>query len=225
MTTGVVDEYLSLGPMVPGGSRELRQGLLEGLSRIMGLLLLVLLSPVLVAVTVAVLVCDGGPIFFGHYRVGRNGKLFRCWKFRTMARDADARLERLLQTSDAARSEWAQQRKLSADPRVTRLGSFLRRSSLDELPQLLNVVCGQMAFVGPRPITYDELHLYGRERWYYLSVTPGITGLWQVSGRNELTYDERIQMDRQYVESRTWLSDLRILVRTVFVVLGHRGVY
>ena len=225
MIAGPPHEYLSMEPMAPRKGRAAREWAVEFHLRAIALLLLILFAPFLFGVFVAIWLIDGGPVLFGHYRVGRHGKLFRCWKFRTMARDADERLERLLASDPIARGEWEQWRKLSSDPRVTRLGSFLRKSSLDELPQLFNVLCGQMVFVGPRPITCQELHKYGNDRWYYLSVIPGITGLWQVSGRNQLSYAERIQMDREYVESRSLLIDLHILSRTVGVVLRRDGVY
>lgn len=225
MIPGPTQEYFSMAPMAPHRGRSLPEWALEILARVVALLMLIALAPVLLAVAFAIWVTDGSPVLFGHYRVGRHGKLFRCWKFRTMARDADARLEALLRSDPAARVEWDTLRKLSSDPRVTPLGSFLRKSSLDELPQLFNVLCGEMVFVGPRPITCEELQKYGDERWYYLSVIPGITGLWQVSGRNQLSYAERIQMDRKYVESRSLISDLQILSRTVAVVLRRDGVY
>lgn len=210
--------------MVFGGGRRAIEDLIVGvISRIVALLLIVAISPLLLGIALLVWCCDGAPVFFGHYRVGRHGALFRCWKFRTMARDGDASLFQLLANDPVARSEWEEQRKLSSDPRVTRLGNFLRRSSLDELPQLFNVVRGEMVFVGPRPITCEELQKYGSARWHYLSVSPGITGLWQVSGRNRLSYGERIHMDRQYVESRGLLSDLRILLRTFGVVVRQEG--
>lgn len=218
-------EYLAMAPMAPRERRSMADGVVSLMSRLMALILLIVLCPVFLAVAAAIAFSDGAPVFFGHYRVGRHGKLFRCWKFRTMARDADERLERLLQADPQARQEWEESRKLTSDPRVTSLGQFLRKSSLDELPQLFNVLCGQMVFVGPRPITCEELHRYGDERWYYLSVLPGITGLWQVSGRNQLSYAERIQMDRRYVESRSLLTDLHIMTRTVAVVLRRDGVY
>jgi exopolysaccharide production protein ExoY len=223
LASSLANDYLSVESLGPSEQHVLRDAVIQWLTRVVAALALMMLAPLLLLVAALVWFVDGGPVLFGHYRVGRNGKLFRCWKFRTMARDADERLEQLLASDPSARMQWEQQRKLAADPRVTPLGNFLRRSSIDELPQLLNVMRGEMVFVGPRPITYEELHRYGRERWYYLAVVPGITGLWQVSGRNELTYEERIALDRRYVESRTLMWDLRILLRTIVVVLGHKG--
>lgn len=185
--------------------------------------LLLLLSPLLVWVAFMTWRHDGAPVLFGHYRVGHNGRLFRCLKFRTMYRDAERMLAELLERDPAARAEWERDQKLVDDPRVTPIGRFLRHTSLDELPQLINVLRGEMCLVGPRPITVGELTRYGRVRWHYLSVIPGITGLWQVSGRNNTTYDERVALDERYVEQRSFRLDLRILLSTVNVVLRREG--
>jgi exopolysaccharide production protein ExoY len=195
------------------------------LNRLAALFLLVLLAPVLLLVAGAIRLTNPGPILFGHYRVGRGGRLIKVLKFRSMRVDAQQRLAELLATDVKARAEWERDFKLSHDPRVTPIGRFLRRSSLDELPQLLNVLKGEMRLVGPRPITAQELRRYGSARWHYLSVTPGVTGLWQVSGRNELSYAERVELDRYYVDNRSWLLDLNILCRTVLVVTTGRGAY
>lgn len=168
---------------------------------------------------------DGGPATFKHYRVGCGGRLFRCVKFRTMRTDAERVLHELLARDPAARAEWQRSQKLVRDPRVTAIGHWLRRTSLDELPQLVNVLRGEMALVGPRPITVPELRRYGPARWQYLSVLPGITGLWQVSGRNGLSYAQRVALDEYYVRSRSVWLDCRILARTAVVVLTRQGAY
>jgi exopolysaccharide production protein ExoY len=193
------------------------------LHRLAALVLLVVMSPLMLAVAAIIACTDGAPVLFGHYRVGQNGKLFRCLKFRTMARNSQLLLANLLASDPAAAEAWGRDQKLEHDPRVTRIGAFLRHTSLDELPQLLNVVRGEMVLVGPRPVTVAELTRYGRVRWHYLSVPPGMTGLWQVSGRNNLSYDERVELDRRYVEHSDWLTDLTILLRTVKVVLLRHG--
>ena len=162
-------------------------------------------------------------MLFAHYRVGHDGKLFRCMKFRSMLRNSDQLLADLLHDDPQVRAEWDRDQKLANDPRVTAVGHFLRRTSLDELPQLLNVLRGEMSLVGPRPITLAELTRYGRVRWHYLSVRPGITGLWQVSGRNNTTYEERVALDRRYVEQRSVWLDLSILLKTVRVVVLREG--
>ncbi len=192
-------------------------------NRLAALLLIVALSPLLAWIAWRIWREDGAPILFGHYRVGRQGRLFRCLKFRTMVRDSRERLEALLAGDATAREEWARDQKLANDPRITPVGQFLRRTSLDELPQLFNVLAGQMALVGPRPITVPELSRYGVVRWHYLNVAPGMTGLWQVSGRNDLDYAQRVALDCRYVEQRSLAFDLRILWRTVFVVLRGAG--
>jgi undecaprenyl-phosphate galactose phosphotransferase len=195
----------------------------DALNRVAAALLLVLLSPVMLAVAVAIWWVDGAPVLFGHYRVGRNGRIFKCLKFRTMLRNSQEALAELLARDPEARAEWELDHKLSHDPRVTGIGALLRRTSLDELPQLFNVLRGEMALVGPRPITVQELTRYGRVRWHYLSVRPGMTGLWQVSGRNRVSYAGRVDLDRSYVEQRTVAMDVQILVRTVKVVTRAEG--
>jgi undecaprenyl-phosphate galactose phosphotransferase len=201
----------------------LREAAYDALNRLVALFLVLVLSPVLLAVLLAIRITDPGPVFFGHYRVGRGGRLIKVLKFRSMRVDAPQRLAELLASDVQARAEWERDFKLSNDPRVTRTGRFLRRSSLDELPQLFNVLKGEMRLVGPRPITAQELRRYGSARWHYLSVTPGVTGLWQVSGRNELSYAERVELDRYYVDNRSLLLDASILCRTVLVVTTGRG--
>jgi lipopolysaccharide/colanic/teichoic acid biosynthesis glycosyltransferase len=190
--------------------------------QLLALVILAVLSPLML--TLAWLIRrDGGRATFTHYRVGSGGRLFACIKFRTMCPDAERALRGLLERDCTLRGEWQRNHKLSDDPRVTPLGKWLRRTSLDELPQLLNVLRGEMALVGPRPITVEELRRYGESRWHYLSVPPGITGLWQVSGRNRTGYERRVQLDRLYVTHRsTWL-DCKILAKTVLVVLTGDG--
>lgn len=186
-------------------------------------LLLVIASPLMLCIAAFIWSCDGAPVLFGHYRVGRRGLLFKCLKFRTMASDAESRLALLLASDPQARAQWERDHKLVNDPRITFIGRFLRRTSLDELPQLVNVLCGEMSLVGPRPVTVDELKRYGAARWHYLSVTPGLTGLWQVSGRNDLSYEQRVQLDRHYIDHRSIGLDLLILLRTVRVVMLRAG--
>jgi len=187
------------------------------------LLLLLLLAPVMGVIAFLVWRSSGAPVLFGHYRVSQSGHLFRCLKFRTMYANADAMLAELLANDPVARAEWSRDQKLSHDPRITPIGHFLRRTSLDELPQLLNVLNGQMRLVGPRPVTVAELARYGATRWHYFRVRPGMTGLWQVSGRNNTTYEERVELDRRYVEQRSLWLDFTILLRTVKVVLLREG--
>ena len=204
-----------------------RGGFVEALglrvNQLLAIGILVAVSPVLVLIAVMVWRADGAPVLFGHYRVSANGRLFRCLKFRSMYRDSQEMLQDILRTDPVAREQWARERKLDNDPRITAIGHFLRRTSLDELPQLINVIRGEMSLVGPRPITVDELAMYGPVRWHYLSVRPGMTGLWQVSGRNNTTYEERVALDRRYVEQRSPWLDFMILVKTIKVVIAREG--
>jgi len=192
------------------------------LDRLAALVLLALFSPLMVACFLLIR-RDGGPATFGHYRVGSRGHLFRCLKFRTMCPDAERVLRQVLEDNPGLREEWQRSFKLARDPRVTPVGHWLRKSSLDELPQLLNVLRGDMALVGPRPITLTELRLYGPARWQYMSVLPGMTGMWQVSGRNRLSYERRVQLDDEYVRNRSLWLDCQILARTAWVVVTRDG--
>ena len=193
------------------------------LDQIAALLLLLLFAPLMAVIALLVWRRDGAPVLFGHYRIGQHGRPFRCLKFRSMYLDSEAMLRELLERDPAARAEWERDHKLSDDPRITPIGHFLRRTSLDELPQLFNVLRGEMSLVGPRPITLAELPRYGQVRWHYLSVRPGMTGLWQVSGRNDTTYDERVELDREFVEQHSLRLRLSILLRTLRVVIRGSG--
>jgi len=166
---------------------------------------------------------DGGAGFFSHERIGRDGVLFRCYKLRTMAVDAEQRLERMIRHNPEIAAEWAEHQKLKQDPRITKLGSFLRKTSLDELPQLINVFKGEMSLVGPRPVVKDELSRYGQSAKTYKAVLPGITGLWQVKGRNSVSYETRVAFDTVYVSSVSFFTDISILFDTVGVVLRRTG--
>jgi exopolysaccharide production protein ExoY len=185
----------------------------------------VLLSPLLAFIALAIKLSMGGPVIYSQLRVGYNGQLFRCFKFRSMSRNADKVLAAYLAANELAAEEWSASRKLKHDPRITPLGAFLRRSSLDELPQLFNVVRGDMSCVGPRPIVADELALYGVFASEYLRVRPGVTGLWQIAGRNDLPYGARVALDSCYVRSWSHASDFIILLKTIPAVLSSRGCY
>ena len=188
-------------------------------------LALVFFAPLMVLVALSVWLQDGGSVFYAHSRVGRNGRVFPCMKFRSMLVDSDARLRQLLAESAEARAEWEKDHKLRNDPRITALGAFLRRSSLDELPQLFNVLSGDMSLVGPRPIVAAEVKRYGRRFGHYCSVRPGITGLWQVSGRSDTSYRRRVAIDTCYAQRQSLALDLRILIATVPSVLLRKGSY
>ena len=194
------------------------------LNAVPALMLLVFLAPMMVLAALLT-AQDGGPVLFGHTRIGRNGSKFRCWKFRSMTVDAAERLEAHLRHNPAARREWERDHKLRDDPRVTRWGAFMRKSSVDELPQLFNVLRGEMNLVGPRPIVEAEVRRYGRYIAHYSAVPPGITGLWQVSGRNDTTYRRRVAIDTVYRRTRCLRLDVWILLMTVSVVLTRKGSY
>ncbi|MEL7344946.1 MAG: sugar transferase [Pseudomonadota bacterium] len=195
--------------------------------RVFDLTLAVLSLPLLlpiIAICWALARSDGGPGFFAHTRIGRNGRAFRCLKIRTMRPDAEALLADLLAVSPAARMEWDETQKLTNDPRVTRIGAVLRKTSLDEFPQIFNVIMGQMSLVGPRPVVAAELDRYGPFASIYSSVRPGVTGLWQVSGRNDLSYGERVQLDVDYVSGLSMMRDIWLLLRTVLEVARRSGI-
>jgi undecaprenyl-phosphate galactose phosphotransferase len=181
---------------------------------------LVALSPLFLWVAVLIRRQGGeGAVFFGHERIGCGGRPFRCWKFRTMVSDSQKVLDHLLRTDPEALSEWERDFKLRNDPRITRVGAFLRRTSLDELPQLWNVLRGEMSLVGPRPVVAPEIERYGARAEFYRSVRPGLTGLWQVSGRSDLSYPERVALDAWYVKNWRFWYDIAILAKTVRAVL------
>ncbi|RAZ91270.1 sugar transferase [Mesorhizobium hawassense] len=186
---------------------------------------LVLLSPLFLMVALLVKLSDNGPIFYGHKRIGRGGRIFSCLKFRTMVTDGERVLTAYLAANPEANAEWIATRKLKNDPRVTRVGQVLRKLSLDELPQILNILQGDMSLVGPRPVVRDELEIYGSAAVYYLKSRPGLTGLWQVSGRNDVSYDTRVAFDRHYVENWSMFQDIRIIFKTVPAVWMSRGSY
>jgi lipopolysaccharide/colanic/teichoic acid biosynthesis glycosyltransferase len=189
---------------------------------IVGATLLLVAFGLPMLVLLGIVALDGGRPVFAHTRIGRNGISFRCWKIRTMQVDAADRLASVLEDPDKAR-EWARTFKLSDDPRITRIGRFLRRTSLDELPQLWNVLLGEMSLVGPRPVTAEELPMYGSVAPLLCSVLPGITGAWQIAGRNETSYAERVEIDLRYILNRSISGDVRVLMMTPSVIARSTG--
>jgi exopolysaccharide production protein ExoY len=209
----------------PAPSMRTSLVIIRNLDIILSGLALLFLLPVMVVLAIVTWVGDPGPIFFGHVRIGKNGRSFRCFKFRTMVTDAEQRLTHLLQTDPVARADWERDRKLTNDPRITGIGRFMRKSSLDELPQLWNVICGEMSLIGPRPIVQAEVPRYGRYIADYMATRPGISGLWQISGRNDVSYRRRVALDVAFARSQSLKLYLRILVLTVPAVLFQRGSY
>ena len=184
------------------------------------------ISPLLAYVAYRIKKEDPGPVFFAHTRIGKDGKHFPCYKFRSMVTNSQEMLQKYLVENPAAREEWERDFKLKNDPRVTPIGKVLRRTSLDELPQIFNVLRGEMSLVGPRPVVQEELDkYYGETAKLYCTVKPGITGLWQVSGRSDLGYDERVALDAAYIKNRSLWGDIVILWKTIGVVLMKKGAY
>lgn len=212
---------------------EMRNGLLlatlqvakRGIDVAMAAAAILLGLPIFMAVALLVKLSSRGPVFYCQTRIGRYCRPFRAWKFRTMHANGDAMLAEYLERFPGFRAEWDRDHKLRNDPRVTWVGRFLRRTSLDELPQFWNVLCGEMSVVGPRPIVMDEVKRYGEVFRLYASVKPGITGLWQTSGRNDVTYGERVLLDEFYVRHWSPWLDVYIIAKTVLVLVNHDGAY
>lgn len=205
--------------------RRREDPLIRAVDVTIALLALVFIAPLLLTIYCLIRRQDGGPAIFSHMRLGEGGRSFPCFKFRSMVVDAEARLQALLASDPAARAEWEADHKLRNDPRITPLGAFLRKSSLDELPQLLNVLRGEMSIVGPRPIVFGEVARYGRRYAHYCAVRPGITGLWQVSGRNDVSYRRRVACDALYAHRRSLGVNLGIIFWTIPAVLRSEGSY
>ena len=199
------------------------------LKRGLDIFLVIACSPLLIllvaAIAAAIRLGSPGPIFFSHRRIRRHGAFFSMWKFRTMCCNSQKVLDEYLEAHPEARAEWLKNHKLRHDPRVTPVGNFLRRTSLDELPQLWNVLAGSMSLVGPRPIVAAEVEKYGPYFADYCRVKPGITGIWQTSGRSKTSYAERVQLDRSYARNWTFGCDLRILGKTLSSVVNQDGAY
>ena len=185
--------------------------------------IIIFMMPLLVILVLLLFLLQGRPVLIKHSRIGREGRAFACLKFRTMIRDADQALAALLANDPSARAEWEARHKLKNDPRITPIGAVLRKTSVDEFPQLFNVVRGEMSLVGPRPIVQDEIRFYGKVIEDYCRVRPGLTGLWQTSGRSDTSYATRVRLDQEYVKQQSLMGDLLILVKTIPVVLKMRG--
>ena len=208
--------------MVPGRRFRRNGATKRAFDVLVSLMLVPIIAPI-VAILFLIARYDGGPALFAQKRVGRDGRMFRCWKIRTMVVDAEAQLERHLREDPVAAAEWARDQKLTIDPRVTPVGRFLRETSLDELPQIFNVLRGDMSLVGPRPVTEGEFVRYAGNEWAYKAVRPGITGIWQVSGRNDVDYPTRVRMDVEYARTRSLGGDVAIILKTAGAVLGRTG--
>lgn len=197
--------------------------------RVLDFMLLLISSPLTIplvaVVSLIVKITSPGPVFFGHKRIGKNGKEFKCWKFRSMVIDADKQLEKILAENPAMREEWERDRKFTNDPRVTKIGKILRKTSIDEIPQFFNILTGEMSFIGPRPVTAPELDKYNNKANFILQVQPGLSGMWQISGRSDTGYEERVTLDAYYIQNWSVWLDIWIIIKTVVVVLTGKGAY
>ena len=210
-------------------SHKLKMSWNLGFKRFMDLLIVIfgglLILPILLFITLLVKISSPGPVLYGHKRLGMNGKHFKVYKFRTMVIDADQRLDKLLESDPKIKKEWEENHKLQNDPRITRIGKILRRTSIDEFPQLINILKGEMSLVGPRPVVDEEVERYGEDYERIFSVKPGLTGLWQVSGRSNTNYNERVAYDTYYLQSWSPWLDLWVLFKTFGAVVKGRGAY
>ena len=197
--------------------------------RILDILIVLFFSPlwipIMIILAILTKITSKGPIFYGHKRIGKNHKEIKCWKFRSMCTNSQEILEQILATDPIRRAEWEKDRKFLDDPRVTKFGKLLRKTSLDELPQIFNILKGDMSLVGPRPVTEPELIKYGKYQDYVLSVLPGLSGMWQISGRSDTGYEERISFDSYYIQNWSIWLDIWILLKTIWVVISGKGAY
>jgi exopolysaccharide production protein ExoY len=199
----------------------------RGFDILFSLLCLVIGAPIFLLIALAIFLTSRGKVIYAHQRIGRGGKSFRCYKFRTMYANAEQKLKDLLATHPHLREEWERTYKLKKDPRVTPIGSFLRKTSLDELPQFWNVLKGDLSIVGPRPVVQEEVDKYfGVKAYKILSIRPGLTGPWQVSGRSDIgCYQKRIQLDEHYVDNHSFLLDLKLIAKTIPAMISSKGAY
>lgn len=198
----------------------------RGFDIIFSFFTLIAIFPLLAIIIILIKTSSKGKIIYSHERIGRGGKPFKCYKFRTMYFDADHRLKELLAKDSSLQEEWLKHFKLKKDPRITSIGAFLRKTSLDELPQFWNVLKGDLSVVGPRPVVKEEIDRYlGANAAKILSIRPGLTGLWQVSGRSNTTYEQRIALDKEYIEKQSLWLDIKLIVKTIPAILFSRGAY
>ena len=190
------------------------------------LFVLIVASPLFLTLWIIVRLSSKGPVIYSHERIGRGGVPFQCYKFRSMYPDADIRLEEILKSCPLKKEEWEATHKLKQDPRITKIGAFLRKTSLDELPQFWNVLIGDLSVVGPRPVVEKEiLNHFGPKANKILSIRPGLTGIWQVSGRNNTCYQERLRLDEHYVDNHSFLGDLKLIFKTIPEMIFSKGAY
>lgn len=203
---------------------EIKGKIYSGFKRIVDVVLgcigLVLLSPVFLILAICIKIDSKGPVIFSHKRIGKNGKEFNMYKFRSMYENAEEMIENF---NEEQKREWQENFKLENDPRITKMGNFLRRTSLDELPQIVNIIKGDLSIIGPRPIVDEELEKYGKNKKKFLSITPGLTGYWQANGRSNTTYEERMQMELYYIDNQSLWLDIKIFFKTIISVIKKEG--
>ena len=203
---------------------EIKGKIYRGFKRIVDIILgcigLVLLSPVFLILAICIKIDSKGPVIFAHKRIGKNGKEFNMYKFRSMYENAEEMIENF---NEEQKREWQENFKLENDPRITKVGKFLRKTSLDELPQIVNIIKGDLSIIGPRPIVDEELEKYGENKEKFLSITPGLTGYWQANGRSNTTYEERMQMELYYIDNQSLWLDIKIFFKTIVSVLKKEG--
>ncbi len=187
---------------------------------ILATIALIILSPIYLIIAIAVKIDSKGPVFFKHTRIGKNGKIIKIYKYRTMVANAEELIKKF---TPEQMKEYKENFKLENDPRITKVGKFLRKTSLDELPQLLNIIQGDLALIGPRPVVKSELEKYGENTGKFLSVTPGLTGNWAASGRSNTTYEERMKMELWYVDNISFITDVKIFFKTIIAVIKKEG--
>ncbi len=185
-----------------------------------GIIGLILLSPVFLIIAICIKIDSKGPVIFAHKRIGKKGKEFNMYKFRSMYENAEEMIENF---SEEQKTEWQEKFKLENDPRITKVGKFLRKTSLDELPQIVNIIKGDLSIIGPRPIVDEELKKYGKNKEKFLSITPGLTGYWQANGRSNTSYEERMQMELYYIDNQSLLLDIKIFFKTIVSVFKKEG--
>lgn len=227
MSPNMVNENVLSKPIITT-KKEIKentnQNTYKGIKRILDVVLasigLVALSPLFLLIGIIIKIDSRGPIFFAHDRIGKNGKPFKMYKFRTMHKNAQ---EMIKDFTEEQMKEWKENYKLKDDPRITKVGNILRKTSLDELPQIWNIIKGDLSIIGPRPIVTDELKKYGENKEKFLSVTPGLTGYWQANGRSDTTYEERMEMELYYVDHISWKLDIKIFFKTIIAVIKKEG--
>jgi len=220
---GAVNGYNICKNEVKGNDKVLYKFMKRAIDILVSLVALILLSPIFLIVSIMIKLDSKGPVFFLQKRIGLNGKMFKLYKFRTMKLNADKELRAILEKDEAARKEYEENKKLENDPRITKIGNFIRKLSIDELPQLINILKGEMTLIGPRPYLYREKKDMGIYYEKIITVKPGLTGLWQVSGRSNVSFKERLKLDEEYIDNISMKNDIKIFFKTFITIFKKEG--